>query len=325
MWPEFIRKLTILLLYDRLNSSFYQPQSWKPGTWFQSYGSDSFTIPSDNSNRNKLKQTINHTRFNPNIARLSTAKRNLLPDENLKQKTETNSLFDVSQIMSQNMSLDSYKPHENSEFGSYQYKIRSKKNQKIIKEEMLNSEDEDENNKFPKFDSNLKMKIKNKRADLKEVPINVEDWLEKSDPLENDSKKSFVTNIEKEMNQKAQLNMNFEYSKVTDDIYKSFGRIRKAFNYPQQITVLGKVKTNKTTQENTLKNFYIPDLIENIKYSKHYFASDNSNSSDSTTNSNKSTETPYAKRYTRNIHLINRHTSSNNISALTKIQIDPLY
>lgn len=34
MWPEFIRKMTVLLLYDRLNPSVFTPKSWKPGIWY---------------------------------------------------------------------------------------------------------------------------------------------------------------------------------------------------------------------------------------------------------------------------------------------------
>ena len=106
MWPEFIRKLTILLIYDRLNSKGFSPKSWKPGSWFQS------EILNSSTNYASQNKTGERTVFTPNMARLSTAKRNLFPDESALQVVESNNLFDVNLIMSQNMSLDNYKPHE---------------------------------------------------------------------------------------------------------------------------------------------------------------------------------------------------------------------
>ena len=192
MWPEFIRKLTILLLYDRLNSSNFQPASWKPGPWYQSSTNESVSTASDHSNNKHKKHALDPIKFNPNIARISTAKRNLFPDESSKQVTETNSLFDVSLIMSQNMSLESFKPYESTDFGSHQYMIRSKQfhsNQthahhahNHYKHEILQSEDEDENlNRFPKLEFNHKLKTKRKKPiQVKEMSTNLNNWIEKS-------------------------------------------------------------------------------------------------------------------------------------------------
>jgi hypothetical protein len=192
MWPEFIRKLTILLLYDRLNTSSFQPASWKPGPWFQSsVSNESASTASGNSNSQQKKNALDPVKFNPNIARISTAKRNLLPDESSKQVTEASSFFDVSLIMSQNMSLESFKPYESSDFGSHQYIIRSKQfhsnqthhgHHNHYKHEILQSEDEDDSlNRFPRLDFNHKLKTKRKKPiQVKEMSANLNNWIEKS-------------------------------------------------------------------------------------------------------------------------------------------------
>jgi hypothetical protein len=345
MWPEFIRKLTILLIYDRLNSKGFSPKSWKPGSWFQS------EILNSSTNYASQNKTGERTVFTPNMARLSTAKRNLFPDESALQVVESNNLFDVNLIMSQNMSLDNYKPHDNSDFGSYQYTIRSKNNRNNNnnhhhhhhhhhinnKHEILLSEDEDEIEfkKFHKFDFNSKVKILHKKQINKEASINLDEWVEKSliseSSNEIQSNNQLNENLENHNKKTNQImNPSFEYSKVTDNIYKTFGRVRKPIDYPQQVTIINKIRPIKNNQESSLKNFYIPDLIENIKYTKHYFTSDKSTNSvsNNSTISNPSSINSSDKSINikNNNYIIHNQSRTNKVSsALTKIQLGPLF
>ena len=125
-------------------------------------------------------------------------------------------------------------------------------------------------------------------------------------------------------------NSGFEYSKVTDDIYKTFGRVRKAIDYPQQVTVISKVRPMKVNQENSLKNFYIPDLLENIKVSKQFFTGDKSSvSGNSSSNHSTSNERAFysgSNKWSQTRQANHHRNNSNNVSnTLNKIQIDPMY
>lgn len=106
IWPEFIRKLTILLLYDRKNFQVFEPRNWTPGIWYSITKSQSYLI--DHEPAFKLPFLTNSASSN----RSNTKK--------------INSTFGVEQIMSPKMDMSKFKPHKLSEFGSVDLTIRNK-------------------------------------------------------------------------------------------------------------------------------------------------------------------------------------------------------
>jgi len=96
------------------------------------------------------------------------------------------------------------------------------------------------------------------------------------------------------------------------------------------VTILSKVRPIKVNEESSLKNFYIPDLLENIKVSKQFLNGDktsvsgNSSSNRSTNNEREffSESDKWKQRKPSN----HRQNNSNNArNTLNKIQIDLLY
>lgn len=129
MWPEFVRKITLLLLYDRINSQNFRPRYWKPGSWFLE-SNDAGQAMGQAATGNK-KDQIESVTFRGNTSRMSSAKlskNSFFPEENeVKEKSvEKNSLLDINTIMASNLDINSFKPYDMSDFGSFNYVIRSR-------------------------------------------------------------------------------------------------------------------------------------------------------------------------------------------------------
>lgn len=106
MWPEFIRKMTVLLLYDRLNPSVFTPKSWKPGIWY-------FI---GNKNRNEHESQLEKT-----VLPFIEKPKDLPPNEPIQ--TPSNNY---------------------DQFGSHEYVIRSNQNESrlSLSDKMFKSDDE---------------------------------------------------------------------------------------------------------------------------------------------------------------------------------------
>ncbi len=104
MWPEFVRKITLLLLYDRLNSQNFRPRYWKPGNWF---------IQSEKvyeKEHNEAGPSTN--RANSSGRKMSsdkTQKPNFFINDNSdkdKQSDEKNKLLEINALMNNNLDID---------------------------------------------------------------------------------------------------------------------------------------------------------------------------------------------------------------------------
>lgn len=279
MWPEFVRKITILLLYDRLNSKAFRPRYWKPGNWFLEMSENETALPVRTNSR-----------------------RSTLLDEEIEVQekiVEQNKLLDINSIMANNLDIDNFKPHDVSEFGSFNYMIRSK-NYNV-------KPTEDEDTTFLKFKNNkinLNPINRNKGDEnLKSTSFNISSMnskrlqpLDKNNPEKTSIENLFQgggsnlklgklkgnsclnlnfsnENLDSDIQNTYRTNHDFEYSKVTDDIYKTFGKPKQSkYNYPQQIHVL---KTSRKPVPDQIKNEDIKDLIENSNYQQSVIASKN--------------------------------------------------
>ena len=141
MWPEFVRKITLLLLYDRINSQNFRPRYWKPGSWFLESNEGVAAAVGQATGSNK-KEQIEAVTFRGNTSRMSSAKlsKNSFFNEEIEvkeQKVEKNNLLDINTIMASNLDINSFKPYDMSDFGSFNYVIRSRvpnnNNSKVLK------------------------------------------------------------------------------------------------------------------------------------------------------------------------------------------------
>lgn len=301
MWPEFVRKLTILLLYDRLNSKTFRPRYWKPGNWFLS-------MTNEQKEAEKKMEEERGTRSNNSrrSSRVNSGGKKCLfglsDEPKTENKDDKNSLLEIKTLMASNLDLNSFKPYEVSDFGSFNYMIRSRNNdgpQTV----------DDQSESFLKFKPNkLNLKPLNKtnanEGAVGNVSVQFDQMMKKNNqqkklaPLDkNNPDKQSIENLfstgsnlklgNLKGNSYLQLNdgadqfdqnlatnrttNDFEYSKVTDDIYKTFGRTRQdKYNYPQQIHVI-KTSRGKPVPDPLMKGqeeYTINDLIENSNYSK---------------------------------------------------------
>ncbi len=97
-WEEFVRKLTLLVLFDRENSPGYEPKSWNPMS----------------SNKplaiHRLDRTIT-TRLGSTQPKVSA----------IDHKT-----IDATYLMKNVVQLEDYDPYEGRDFGSNSFVIRAK-------------------------------------------------------------------------------------------------------------------------------------------------------------------------------------------------------
>lgn len=287
MWPEFVRKITLLLLYDRLNSQNFRPRYWKPGNWFLQAND----LQSDSP---KKDQEGNHR---PNGSRHSssrTQKNSLFMDEsdtNKKDTIDKNSLLEISTLMANNLDINNFKPYDYSEFGSFNYVIRSRNYQG-----KPNDDDQDENrlkmkpNKLnpiqrnkpendqqlnsTSFNINSKEGKKLIKQDRNHPNQSIEDLLQnnltgsnlKLGKIPGYVQVSGSTENLNNIGDNTNRTTDFDYSKVTDDIYKAFGKQKQSkYSYPQKITVLKTSRSNKPQAESNHEEYYLNDLVENTK------------------------------------------------------------
>ena len=330
MWPEFVRKITILLLYDRINAKHYRPKYWKPGNWF--LAADSKKDPSD-------------PLFRANYSRLSTAKLlskpNLFKEESeiVKPVEDSNNLLDIDQLMSQNIDIDSFKPYDYSDFGSFNYVIRSRN----FREKKLSKDTFDADEHMIKFKTNrinLNAAANTKSNQLKSISFNLKDnvdlsnnFFAKSTKPTQRIKNNFLSQLnssnDEGLNQLEDdthgmhVSQEFEYSKVTDDIYKTFGRPRHSkFTYPQQITVLkNKPKHAQQEKATNKEEFLFPDFIESSTFSKSILTSKNffepSNGSLMNINKNEAAAVASVNKYSNLINANHSRLDSHSIAGGT--------
>jgi hypothetical protein len=105
MWDEYIRKMSLLLLFDRLNWPEFRPKFWKPVIEV-----------------NRMKIEAEEIKL-PSIN--STNVRTGFEDGHIRDKQKEAQFEKLEQIMSKNMRLDYFR-QKTSDFGSYKYVIRSK-------------------------------------------------------------------------------------------------------------------------------------------------------------------------------------------------------
>ena len=103
MWPEFVRKITLLLLYDRLNSQNFRPRYWKPGNWFAQGEKEG----------EREQHEAGSSTFRANGSRMSSGKpqkQNLFmndaSDKDKQQPDDKNKLLEINALMANNMDLD---------------------------------------------------------------------------------------------------------------------------------------------------------------------------------------------------------------------------
>lgn len=327
MWPEFVRKITLLLLYDRINSQNFRPRYWKPGSWFLESNEGVAAAVGQATGSNK-KEQIEAVTFRGNTSRMSSAKlsKNSFFNEEIEvkeQKVEKNNLLDINTIMASNLDINSFKPYDMSDFGSFNYVIRSrvpnnnnsKPSQALDEDDLfkfksnrinLNPINRNNNNKNNNESSEFTNQLKSTSFNLQNLTKDKKlSTLDKNNPNQSSIENLFLNaqtasnlklakiakgtsylNLNGSNEQLNQLDDNqnthrtsshdFEYSKVTDDIYKAFGKSKQSkYNYPQQIHVVKTAsKSNKQNGENKEEEF-IHDLIENTNYSKSVLASKN--------------------------------------------------
>ncbi|CAF0733223.1 unnamed protein product [Brachionus calyciflorus] len=117
IWPEFIRKMTILLLYDRLNYPEFTPKYWKPGFWYsmetnRSYQSDEISIdsslfpfidPSHSAKKNEVNIVkTNHSQYGSHEFVIRS------------NRTKNSSSLSINDVLVE--SEDEFDIYENSEF-----------------------------------------------------------------------------------------------------------------------------------------------------------------------------------------------------------------
>ena len=81
-------------------------------------------------------------------------------------------------------------------------------------------------------------------------------------------------------------------------------------------------------EDSSLKNFYIPDLLENIKVSKQFLNGDKESFSGNSSSNRSTNERDFysGSKWNQNKPINHRQNKSNNIAnTLNKIQIDLLY
>jgi hypothetical protein len=301
MWPEFVRKLTILLLYDRLNSKTFRPRYWKPGNWFLNMSNEQ----KEAERKMEEERGVSSTSRRSSNVNVDAKALNFFTGEAPKdeKKEDKNSLIEIKTLMASNLDLNAFKPYEVSDFGSYNYMIRSKNPDAQGLD--------DHNESFLKFKPNkINLKPLNKSnandASMGQLSVQFDQMMKKNNgnpkklaPLDknNPDKQSLENLFSTGSNLKlgklkgnSYLQMNgleenqfdenlatnrtiadFEYSKVTDDIYKTFGKTRQhKYSYPQQIHVM-KTSRGKPVPDPIMKaaeEYTINDLLENASYSK---------------------------------------------------------
>jgi hypothetical protein len=195
IWPEFLRKMTILIIYDRINYPVFKAKSFK-------LKNDRFIkLRSRQSNKARLN-LLKKTKSPNGNRRLSNSTNTDYPDYlsdtnsqisgisflnnplsdllNPKEKKDEaiNKFIDTSLIMTENMQLENIHLHKPSEFGSYNFVIRSKRgdySQKDRKEQTSNgSDDEDfiEKEMRVRFESESQLKSASFYFDSKFKKVN---------------------------------------------------------------------------------------------------------------------------------------------------------
>ncbi len=306
MWPEFVRKITLLLLYDRLNSQNFRPRYWKPGNWFSQGEKEA-----DKEHQTEAGSITNRA----SGSRMSSSK---LQKQNLflgdggdkeKQSEEKNKLLEINALMANNLDIDSFKPYNFAEFGSFNYVIRSR-NYNAAK----GGEEQEADEQFLKFKPNKISlgPIQRNKPDASGINNNDSNQQQQqqfnstsfnltnlkhqekkpSKSSKNDSIENLLQNHHTSSNLKLgklpasylegsseALNLgdntqrtlaDYDYSKVTDDIYKTFGKQKQSkYSYPQKITVLKTSRQQKQVPEPiNHEEYFLNDLIENSNYTK---------------------------------------------------------
>jgi hypothetical protein len=111
-WDEFVRKMTILILFDRVNSSDYAPKSWDPLT---NMGASVMS-----KGLSRIERT--HTRLF-SIKPKKSIGDSTSPFTNQPLKLNPSRVIDTVFLMKNDMALENYVPYEYNEFGSSLYVI----------------------------------------------------------------------------------------------------------------------------------------------------------------------------------------------------------
>lgn len=223
-------------------------------------------------------------------------------DENELEKLTKNNYFSVDEIMSENMQLDNFKPHLENEFGSFQYTIRSRHlmNNSLFSSDEESDQNGDSDNSDQKFIRHNQLKpilsqsftVRKKKKHQYLTNSNslelINNYSSKPNHLNTNSlfkqnKLNHTFDNEGSINTFAfsstylnQSNLTnkskpYEYNKITNDIYKIFGRTKQAISYPQQLSNMNKI--GKTQSNNNLSSNSI-DKILNLKETLSIFSED---------------------------------------------------
>ena len=229
-------------------------------------------------------------------------------EENELDKLTKNNYFSVDEIMSENMQLDNFKPHLENEFGSFQYTIRSRH---LLENSSFYSDDDEseqngdsDGNNDQKFTRHNQLKpilsqsftVRKKKKHHNFGNSNslelINNYNSKSNHLNYnhsfklnklnhtfDNEGSVITTSQfayssSYLNQSnlASKPRPYEYNKITNDIYKIFGRTKQAISYPQQISNLNKIGKIQGNNNNSSSNSI--DKILNLKDALSIFSDD---------------------------------------------------
>jgi hypothetical protein len=225
--------MTILLLFDRLNWSQFKPKYYKPSTIISKSFEEEKEVENFDVN-SKLSEISNPSSNSilPPIEKF--LKSNEIKNKKEKKYENFSNLIDVNQI------LDRFDEENNNEFGSFKYRIRSRPYHDLTSSSAGNIDS------FDIFaNSNTKQ--------TKNIKANGYKNREKLNVLDQSLKQEFsIQSKEIRSFEKLDSNScNFEYNKVTKDIYKNFGLIKNLNAYPQNLSQLNKIK-NKPWNKNRI-------------------------------------------------------------------------
>ena len=191
IWPEFIRKMTILLLYDRANTSNLRPKKFKPHLIYPIDRSKEFLTyqkeekEEENQNDEDYKANkINKEKFEPTPYKYQLTLPSIFGDAEPKDEKITNSIIDIKRIMARQVT--SLKINQHEHFGSYKYVIQSNdvNNSRVMeaeKSDNVNEDNKDNDKVLGEMRQNLI--TNNKLPKLKHANSELIDTLNLGNPL----------------------------------------------------------------------------------------------------------------------------------------------
>jgi hypothetical protein len=293
------------------------------------YSDSKITGWNNNETSYNKSKTVDSKMRLPPIEQTSSFQLFMEPSEKEFEKSHINNYFSVDEVMSDNMQLDNYKPHLDNEFGSFQYVIRSRHFFSNKSDDHLSSNDDlfseftydlglgdlnrsnrvkfGKNNLKPintsfRFKNNKQNQFNNQISDSLETfkttkPNNLSylrlNKLNQQPNSDNDNgtviASQYSYNLNTSISQSKSVKP-YEYDKISNDIYKIFGRTKPPINYPQQLSNLNKISKSNDYVNGSNVSSGSTDKLLNIKNHLNLF-SDDMTSAKNMLNYNVETET----------------------------------